>query len=386
MNDPQEPLERLDDTLPAGVDRRAFLGATAASLIPGLAGCVGSFGGDAGGEQTVTTWRQPWRAEPTWSIEFLAQHNGYWAERGITPPTVTQGDGSPNTARRIGTGANELGTAEIASTVGGWAEGQESYVFGVNKQWNLLSLMWPEGRIEDETDLEGRTVLLSSPFAEATWPVIPDQLDLDIDAIEVEPVSEEVAPGALSEGEGDVVYGSIDTFGFIDDAIEEDLQAVPLSGGIANIIGFPFLVNKEWYDTTDGSEDYLTAILEGYSEAAHWASLNPGETIDFVVNEIEPDLAAADRSALEIQMKWAITLKTGGAAEENGVGFLDVDAVRSSIEILAPVMETDEGSVPDPDDLILEAPSENAEFTTFSDDEWEQVSSHIETQRSLFPN
>lgn len=390
MKDLDKPLRRLDKTLPSDIDRRTFLAGSIASLVPALAGCLGDDDDDDDDDHDEdllnldTSWRQPWRAEPTWSVEFLAEHEGHWTDAGILPPTVTQGDGSPDTARRVGTDENELGTAEIASTIGGWAEGQESYVFGVNKQWNLLGLMWPEGRIEDHTDLEGRTVLQSSPFAEATWPVLPDQLDLDGDTIDTQFVEEEVTPGLLAEEEGDVVYGSLDTFGFLDGALDADLQAHPLSEGIAPVIGFPFLVSADWYDRTDDADEYLAAVIEGYSEAAHWAALNPDETIDFII-DVEPDLAALDEEDLEIQMQWAITLKTGGPAEENGVGYMDPDLIESSIEIIGPAMADDPDDVPDPDDVILEEPMEMADLTTFSDDEWDEVTDYIGSQRALFP-
>ncbi|MFP8953841.1 ABC transporter substrate-binding protein [Natrialbaceae archaeon A-arb3/5] len=380
--DRKEPIQELDGVLPSGIDRRKFLQTTAAAVAAvGAAGCTGG-----NGEEGEITWRQPWVVEPTWAFAYVAEDEGYWDDKDISPPEVQSGDGSPDTARRVGTNENTVGTAEVTSVIGGWAEGQESLVFGATKQWSLLAVMWPsDGDVEDETDLEGHHVILSSPFAEDTWPIIPDAFDLDPDEISTEFADEDIAPALASDA--DAVYGSIDTVLSLERGLEEEgreggMELYPINNHY-DVIGNPLLVSREWYEDEDDADDILTGILEGYSEAVKWVSLNPDEAID-ILEEREPEVGAQERDELEDQMVWGITLTTGGGAHEEGLGYLDDAAMADSIELLADAATDNPDDVPDPDDVILTEPTENADLATFDDDEWAEVEEYISHRLEVF--
>lgn len=125
-----EIVSELDRALPDGIDRRRFLQASAGGFAAAMAGCLGGSEGDGG---SGITWRQPWAQEPTWSIAYIADLEGHWEDAGIDAPDVQAGEGSPDTARRVGTAEDEIGQAEVGSCITGLTEGQDMRFFSVPK-------------------------------------------------------------------------------------------------------------------------------------------------------------------------------------------------------------------------------------------------------------
>ena len=388
MTVPKEPIDRLDEKLPEGIDRRKFLGATVAGLLGVSAGCIGDDDDDDDTDNDFdldTPFRQPWVPEPTWAVGWIADDEGHWEDAGLSQIHTQEGEGSDDTAAGVIGGQFNVACHDMAAGVGAWdgADAGDVYIFGINKQWGLFGLMWPEqygdslDDLDDLTDTDEYYWVCSSGNALNTWEIIRNEYDLDQSQDETTLYSEAETRTAIEDGEADVVYGSVDTVGVNNEAVaanddryadSDEMVARGVSSNIHDVIGFPFVVNGDFYDdNSDVIDEFLARVLEGYSSAAHWAFTNPDDAIDFIKG-VNPDLEDVSEDALTIQMQTVVATELGSEGFENGVGWLDEDAIRESVDILEPIMAPDEG-VPDADDLIISEPYEMADLTTFDEDE-----------------
>lgn len=376
----REIVSELDCVLPDGIDRRRFLQASAGGFAAAVAGCVG--GGDDGG--SGITWRQPWAQEPTWSIAYIADLEGHWEDAGIDVPDVQAGEGSPDTARRVGTGENEIGQAEVGSCITGLTEGQDMRFFSVPKPRALLGLIYRTDEVDSEEDLVGKNVGLASPFAEETWPIFPDAVGINPDDVNAEFVSEDAVPGQFAEGNLDAVYGALDLLGTYQDQVDDDVElgVTPINNYLT-VIGYPLMVNGAWLDEDEENMEYLTGVLEGYSAAMKWCLLNPEETIDIMIDEVNQELEIQDRQTLTSQMRWNVAITANEETRTEGLGWFTEDQIQSTLDNLS-IMVDDSDDLPAASDIVEMGPVENAELSTLSDDEWDEVLSYIEEESAYF--
>lgn len=374
----------LDGLLPGEIDRRRFLGATAVAIGATFTGYLGQ---DDGGEGVINrnvTWRQPWAPEPTWAIAYVAEQDGYWNDAGITPPSVREGFGSPDTSRRVGTGEEEIGQAEMGSCINGIVEGQDLRFFAISKPRSLLGFIYRQDRIEGVSDLAGSQVGLASPFAEETWPLFVDLAEIDGDEVSADYVEEDAAPGQLAEGNLDAIWGALDLLGTYRSQMPEDVElgVVPLNN-YSTVFGYPLIVNGAWLEDDEENVEYLTRVLEGYSAATKWCLLNPEETIDFMIDDINPELGIQERETLTDQMQWNVTISVNEETREEGLGWFSEEGLQSTLDSLS-VAAADPEAVPEASEIMVRDPVENAELATLDDDEWEEVRGYAEEQFSYF--
>lgn len=386
----EEIASELDRVLPDGIDRRRFLQVSAGGFAAAMAGCIGGSEGDggSGGSEgdggSDITWRQPWAQEPTWSIAYIADLEGHWDDAGVDAPNVQPGEGSPDTARRIGTGEEEIGQAEIGSCVTGLAEGQDIRFFSVSKPRALLGLIYRTDRVDDEEDLAGKNVGLASPFAEETWPIFPDAIGIDPNEVNANFVAEDSAPGQFAEGDLDAIYGALDLLGTYRDQVDDDVElgVTPINNYLT-VIGYPLMVNGAWLDEDEKNMEYLTGVLEGYSAAMKWCLLNPEDTIDIMIDEVNQELEIQDRETLSSQMRWNVAITANEETRAEGLGWFSEEQMQSTLDNLS-VMVDDSNDIPDVSDVVEMGAVENAELSTFDDDEWDEVLSYAEEESAYF--
>ncbi|WP_129115303.1 ABC transporter substrate-binding protein [Halegenticoccus tardaugens] len=390
QDDTEEIVTKLDRLLPEGINRRRFLQASAGGFTAAVAGCLGANGngggngnGKSNGDADVV-WRQPWAQEPTWSIAYIANLEGHWEDAGIDTPNVQPGEGSPDTARRIGTGEEEIGQAEFGSCVTGLAEGQDMRFFSVPKPRALLGFIYRTDRIKSEEDLEGKNIGLASPFAEETWPIFPEAVGVNPDNVNADYVEEDAAPGQLAKGNLDAIYGALDLLGTYRDQVGDNVElgVTPINNYLT-VIGYPLMVNGKWLDEDDGNMDYLTGVLEGYSAAMKWCLLNPEKTIDIMIDEVNEELQIQDRETLSSQMRWNVAISATEETRKEGLGWFSEDQIQSSLDNLT-IMVDNPNDLPNASDIIEMGPIENAELSTLNDDEWKQVVDYTKEESSFF--
>lgn len=374
-------LRDLDGILPEGIDRRTFFKSTAATLAGGmLAGCTGGTGGgDDGGDggdimAKNIIWRQPWKAEPAWAPAFIADLRGYWIDAGVSPPSVLEGFGSPDTARRVGTGKEEIGHASISSVVPGLAQGFNLTFVGMTKQRSFLGLFYREDRVDDPTSLEGKRVGLDSGIGQSTWPLWVSLFDMDASQIQTTAGEGTVLFNQFGSGDLDAVWSTLDEVGVVRNVVPEGVTvgAEALYNHL-QVPGYPLFVNTNWYEETSDGTEYVTRLLEGYSEATKWWLLNPGEMIDLLRNDINESLQATERSELIEINRFNVAYTVSEVTDENGLGYMSKDVVENAINQLGQHLVDDPSTLPGVDDVTDTTPSENADLAILSDDERQQI-------------
>lgn len=377
----------VDGILPEGIDRRNFIAGTVGTLAMGsLAGCTGN--GDSGGTPTETsgdgednmikniTWRQPWRRTMPWTPAFIGQHQGFYTDANISNPNIEPGFGSPDTARRVGTGSAEVGHADTGSMTAGLAEGHEFTIVGASRQRTVLGLTWREDRMSGPEDLEGKTVVQGTPFARATWPVVPSVLDLDPDAISTTYASQGAGVSQVVQGDADALWTSVNGAMPVHEAMQDSdtsVTSTPMNNWV-DVAGYGFFVNTEWLENESDSIEYLSRLLSAYSRTLKWVAVNPDEAIELAFNEVNPGLAAQSEFVMEGMMKVNVCVILSEFIE-NGGGILDFDPemMQTAMDTFGEALAEDPSTIPAYDDVVDKRPVDEAELSTFSSDEWNQA-------------
>ena len=396
----KQQIRDLDGILPESIDRRAFFKATGATLVGGLfAGCSGDGSTpteDSGGQstpsetrddtQTETSsgqklmakknirWRQPWKTEPGYAPAYIADISGYWLDAGVSPPSVMEGYGSPDTARRVGTGNEEMGHASMGSVIPGFAENYELTFVGLAKQRSFLGIIYRTDSVDDATALEGKRVGLDSGIGQSTWPLWHNLHDMNASQIETQSGEGEVLFNQMAQGNLDALWTTLDEISAVrntmPEGVEVDNEALYSH---LQVPGYPIFVNTSWYEETSDGVEYMSRILEGYSHALKWWMLNPEKMIDLMLEEINPSLQTAGREELLNLQRFNLANTASVQAFEEGLGFVSEEIIENSLSQLGPHLVDDESALPSTDEVLDLEPMEAAELATLSQDEQDQV-------------
>lgn len=392
----KQVLRELDGILPEDVDRRKFLTTTVGTLGLGtLAGCTGGGGdgGDGGDSGTTATqssdqssgqnnliknltWRQPWKRTMAWVPAFIAQHKGFFTDENISNPNIEPGFGSPDTARRVGTNKAAVGHADTGSMTAALGQGMDFSIVGASRQRTILGLTWRNDRMDSPSDLEGKTVVLGTPFAEATWAVVPDVLDLDPDAITTKFASQGASVSQVVEGDADAVWFGANGGTAIHRQFEDkdvDITTTPMNNWV-DVSGYGFLVSNTWLEEESDSIEYLSRLLSGYSKALKWSVTHPDESLELTYNEINPALQSNSDQVNEGHMAVNIAITLSDFIGDGG-GLLDFadENMQLAMDTFGNSLMDDPDSVPAYDDVVDRRPLEEAELATLSSDEWNKA-------------
>lgn len=395
----KQQIRELDGILPESLNRRAFFKATGVTLVGGMfAGCSSDGGGSTateastgntasesssgttsgGGEDIMAkrniTWRQPWKTEPGYAPAYIADISGYWLDAGVSPPTVLEGYGSPDTARRIGTGQEQMGHASISSVIPGFAEDYELTFVGLAKQRSFLGIVYRTDSVDDPKALEGKRVGLDSGLGQSTWPLWVNLNGMDDSQIDTQGGEGEVLFNQMAQGNLDALWTSLDEIPAIRATMPEGVEV----GHHAlyselQVPGYPIFVNTTWYQETPDGVEYMSRVLEGYSHALKWWMLNPEEMIDLMLEQINPSLQTTGREELLDLQRFNLANTVSEQAFEEGLGFISEEIVDNSLNELGPNLVDDESVIPDVENVLDLEPLDNADLATLTADEQEQV-------------
>jgi ABC-type nitrate/sulfonate/bicarbonate transport system substrate-binding protein len=395
---------KLDGILPEGIDRRKFLSTVAGGLIMGTAGCAAgdspasnatpsgsnstpsgstsspssgggqtSSGGSSGNERIYADakFRAPWKAEPDWLVQYVAQERDFWEDRGIVPPEVARGYGSSDTSKRVGTGKLEFGNSSAVAQASmlSQLDGAPYSLVGTDKPRSQVGLFYKaDGPISGPQDLDGETVALTNnPFIVRAWKAYQ--------ALSGAPSNVQTQQGTeatqLSSLKQDKVAAVIQTVGDVPDynaAMDSEVQFDPLYK-YRPVYGYTIIANDEF---VEANMEYSTRILEGYSHAHKWTLLSVEEALQILRQDVNPSLQLQEletqRDALRISL--VATCLTDGY-RENGAAYLNDEVTQNTFDTFNEVIE---GEVPtDLDEITNFDLQENAELAQFSSDEWSQL-------------
>jgi NitT/TauT family transport system substrate-binding protein len=322
------------------------------------------------------TWRQPWKRTMAWVPAFTAQRRGFFTEENISNPNIEPGSGSPDTARRVGTNKAAVGHADTGSMTAALGQGMDFSVVAASRQRMILALTWRNDRMESPSDLEGKTVVLGTPFAEATWAVVPAVLDLDPGAITTKFASQGASVSQVSEGGADAVWMGANGGTAIHRQFEDkdaDVTTTPMNNWV-DISGYGFIISNTWMKEESNSVEYLSRLLTGYSKALKWSVTHPEETLQLTYNEINPALQTNSDQVNQGHMSVNIAI-TLSEFIKGGGGILDFEdeMMQTAMDTFGNTLMDNPDSVPAYDDVIDRRALDEAELATLSNDEWNKA-------------
>lgn len=386
----EQLLDDLDNTLPGSVDRRKFmrgsLGALGAVM---LAGCTSGGGGGGGsGDQGTggggssnggkTVFTTPWKKEPSWGHAHVAEGRGYWEDAGVPNIDGTRGNGSDTESQNIGVGNKPMGIASMTTALSVYPETENTEaldmsIVGLARGRPLLSLIWRKDMMESREDIAGKTILSASGFAAATIQVYPNLVGVDQSEVSLEEGTEEVAAPRLANGDVAAVWGSIDLLPVYEEEVDAELGVTPLTA-FGGFPGAPIWVNNTWYENKENAPEFMGQVMTGYFKAMKWGLLNQSEYLDYLKSEINPNLQTWTEGELTSQhavnCAQAITLDM----KDEGLGYFTEDGIANVLENAGPALVENPDALPSASEMVIQEPWQNTEKVTFSDDEWNQLS------------
>lgn len=423
----REEVRVLDGILPEDVDRRKFLGSTVAAIMTGgLAGCAGGGGGGGGSDggdsedtatptpqpqQTPTAqpssdsgneviqknvlWRQNWSAQANYTVEFIAPIKGFYQEQSITPPKVRRGFGSGDAAKRIGLGPDQdraaMGMSSSTSVINAMAkDGLNLKVHNVATQQNSWSLNYRTDLMPDGRDsISGKKVLVASAAGKVAWELYANATGV-IDLVESGDVqvqfgSQGPGPALLAKGDVDAVFNTLNNHPLYEREVKKQTDAeveIDNTAQHATAQGYYHIVNADWLADEPDATEYLSRIITGWSNASKWAHLNPEAAIDVMIEQINPEMKTTPKELLlQVFRAFPMALNMTSGVKENGLGYLDKEATSEYMGSVADILDID---LPDHETLGAWEAASNAEYATFSSDEWNQVKEFTGRYGELF--
>lgn len=396
-DDRTRELERtLDGILPESVDRRKFIHSSVASVMGGmLAGCTGGSGdGDSAsdggggstdsqstpetggqsttqGEQMITRdviWRQPWKATTNYSVAFLAANQGYFSDNNVSAPDVRAGNGSGDTARRVGTGKEMLGAGSITPVITGLAEGLDVRIYGTQKAKNGLALIYRKDLMDSPDEVgEASVAIQSDGLPRNTWPVYKDQANVP-DTVDETFAADKAINALFTEGDVAAMWTPVGTVAELTQLVDADL-GVDLLYTHLPAYGY---VTYSYTDWLADNQEYVTRVLEAYSRAGKWVLLNPETATDVMRQEVNTNLQATDKAVEldKLRISVAFINMTDGV-RNNGFGYLNMDALSNSLDQIGQALGV--SGLPPAEEVAATSVVENAELAPFSSDEWSQL-------------
>jgi len=412
-------IRELDGVLPGEIDRRRFLTGTVGMMGAMMfAGCGGD-GGDGGGggdgsdgggdgsdgggdgsdgggdgsdgggdgsdgggdgnggfmDETKAVFTTPWKKEPSWGHAHVAEGRGYWKDAGVPNIDGVAGNGSDTESQNIGVGNKPMGIASLTTAVKFLPSTEDTdqlnmTMMALARGRPLLSFVYRKDMMESRTDLAGKSVLLSSGFAAASWPVYPQLAGVDSENIETIPASENVSAAALADGEVQGIWGSIDLLPDYQEQVDAELGVVPLTA-FGPFYGFPLWVNDNWFGNKENNVEFMSHVITGYFKAVKWGLLNQDAYLDYLKNEVNTNLQTWTEDELKgqhsVNAAQAVTLDM----KENGLGYFTEEGMQFTLDNAGPAL-TDSELRP-ASELTDTRAWEQSEKVTFTDDEWDQL-------------
>lgn len=410
----KERVRRLDGILPEGVDRRKFLSGTAAMIFGGmLSGCLGgggggsdgdsggggsgggssgdgdgdgngdgdgdgeSSGGGSGTEASGGTdtpdelvFQTPWKATPNYAPAHAAEMEGFWEDTGVPYVVANAGQGSGDTAKRVGTGTQYVGHSNSLSQVSGLIEGFDLTLIGAAKASSMYGVIYRKDYMDDGESLAGKTVYANSASTQQMWDIYTSVSDAP-DSVELSFAEESTSLTLFGNGQIKAAYSTLnDAPGFLEQAPDGLEVGINPVGKYIPMYGYVMYANSEWLSSGDNMET-AASILEGYSHAGKWCLLNPDKALTMMTQEVNTGLQTASEDALLGQMKAGVAASNlNETIKNNGFGYLDEEALSNTLTELGSRLE---GDAPAVEDTASFEPRDNADLATFSNDEWNQV-------------
>ncbi len=354
--------------------RRGFLAVAGGVAV---AGCTGGFGndsepagaddgsGDGSGDRPEVesvSLLLNWNVSALHAPYVAADENGFYEEEGFDDVEIESGDGSDFAANQAGLGNVEFAISSSDQLLNVNSRGLSPLAVGIVMQRNpnvVFASREQFGELTDAEQLDGATVGSGPGMVRQMTRAFLDHHGV-LESVEYVDTGFDTVQQLLG-GEIDAAGG---VFGDVVDAEHQggEIDVLPIADAIPS---YGHLVVTE-EDFGDANPNTVRAFLRATARGAVWASQNPDEAIDLLV-DAQPELEEVRENQAD---KWDVMhgeYMTSETVRENGWGFSAADPWERTHEVLA-------------DGDVLEGDVDpNAVWTNeFLDAEYEYVADYAE--------
>ncbi|RVV97459.1 ABC transporter substrate-binding protein [Mesobaculum littorinae] len=300
-----------------------------AAAVATLAGPV------AAQELTDVPFALDWKFEGPAAPYFLAIDDGLFKAEGLEVE-ISAGQGSLDAIPKVATGAYPVGFADINSLIKFLDQNPDAPVTAVMMIYDkppFAVIGRVSQGIETPADLEGK--ILGAPPPDGAWAQFPAFAlanDLDMDAIEVEPVGFPTREPMLAEGKVDAITG----FNFSSylnlvrlGVEEDDISTILMADHGLQLYGNAIIANTDYAEENPQVvTGFLSAVALGWSAAMQ----DPDAAIEALIARNPASDAELEKRRLQMSIDANVATPW---VLENGMGGIDADRFDAGLEQIA---------------------------------------------------
>jgi NitT/TauT family transport system substrate-binding protein len=341
------------------------------SVLKGAAAtaALGGLGSRASAQGTLTKLRAalPWTPMGCYAFAFVAEHNGYWRNRGLDVH-VERGFGSGDTCKQVALGQYDYGIADFGAMVKVAGDGLPITCVGMGchvSQVGVLSLK--ESNIVKPKDLEGKTLASTHGSTDATlWPGFVSATGVDASKVSISYMAAELRFRALLDKKVDAVgaFYSVDVPFFL-------AQKIPYNLMLYGQHGLPMystsLIARR--DRVQSNPAQVKAFVEGALEGMKFTFLEPEKSVDIHLNMVkEYSGAPTDRDMIRYGILINTAVSLAKYLETHGLGYMEREMIEATQEKIVKYM-----GLKTPLDPSLLYTNQFAGGVKLTTDEWHKV-------------
>lgn len=273
---------------------------------------------------------------------FAAQEEGFFKDEGIEI-NIVRGYGSADSVKQVGTGTVDFSLSSTVQLILGRSKGLKIKEIHMQMHKNPDTVFFLKGKgIKDPKDLEGKTVgYIPGGGLDKTIRAFAKAKKLDMDKITLSTVEPGQMFAALAMGR----FNAVITYLYLKPAFD---VAAAEKNEVVNIF-MPSEYGVDLYSngltTTDAliekNPDLVRRVTKVFSKGIWWSRKNTERALDDFMNANK----GAKREVMKKQFVITYELLSDGLAEKQGVGFMDRDKMKKTLEFVEKYFEVKEGTV-----------------------------------------
>lgn len=267
---------------------------------------------------------------------YYALQEGWYADAGIDLE-VASGSGSGMSSQQVGSGASDIGIAELGTAFVTRSQGGDLIaVMSIYANAPFVLYWRKSSGIDGPEDFAGRT--LGNPPGDAArvmWPAFANAVGLEPDSMEFVNISAAAKVPTLAAGRVDIIS---DFYNGHDVKLREfgdDLGFLRWSDYGVNPYGNSFVVNSEFLAE---HEDLVAAFVEVTQRAYATCVEDEAPCIDALM----AGASGLERQAMEDQWKRVKELMADEFTTTVALGYLDADRVQETYDLVETYFAVDE--------------------------------------------
>lgn len=298
------------------------------------AACALSIGSAAANEPVALVLN--WNAGGDHAPIFYALQEGWYAEAGIDLD-VESGSGSGMSSQRVGSGANDIGIAELGTAFVARSQGADlTAVMSIYANAPFVLYWKKSSGIEGPDDFAGRT--LGNPPGDAArvmWPAFANAVGLEPDAVEFVNISAAAKVPTLAADRVDIISDFYNGHDIKLREFGDDLGYLLWSEYGVNPYGNSFIVNDDFL----ADHEEVVAAFVAVTQRAYAACV---EDETPCIDALMAGASGLEREAMENQWRRVKELMDDDFTTTVALGYLDAERVQETYDLVETYFEVDE--------------------------------------------